>query len=487
MLPSQLKKVILDLQTAIDAHEKISLAFFAEKLRKVGSSYPEDQTINQISLVVNKMNDGNRFVISRAEIKDLYNKFYTSNTRFKKVFAEELGVEKENTQLVSNTEQKFEEFDIYQHSDKELLANLNSMFDPLSKPFSKELAKEAEKVVSMHCSFSNLEPEVESVSGDENVIVVSAVYKTPKGSASLYVPVEISNKKALIPSFFNGKDGQHYISKKSISEYVSNFFNKSGSYGNDSVGEEYSELKEQAINENEIETFANKLSSTKEIAALQHGELVERGRRLISEKMNTFGKRSHQIKVLDADKNGITYGVKCDSFAFKVPVKVESNRLQEPSIILCKGSIEAFTLDGINNFEKSEITDNKLAANVSPLFNLKASELVDAVREATEEGNYIKAEDALNVLANMNDDKAYQVAFSEFKNSLSGEVKKEANTKKCSRIIKSANSTHLVCGHLNLPLHKVYVDKHGDCRPLSRKGMENSNEGAYFMNSKILF
>jgi hypothetical protein len=199
-----------------------------------------------------------------------------------------------------------------------------------------------------------------------------------------------------------------------------------------------------------------------------------------------YGKRSHQVNVLEASTNSITYGVSCDGVAFKVPVTVENGRLQEPTVILCKGSIESFTSDGVQNLQSSELTDNKIAATVSPLFTLKASDLVETVREATEEGNYAKAEDALNVLANMDDAKAYRVALEEYTNGLSN-VKKESSTTTCSRIVKTANSTQPVCGHLNLPLNKVYQDKHGDCRPNSRKGMEDSNEGAYFMNSKILF
>jgi hypothetical protein len=51
MLPSELKKAISNLQSALDGHEKIALAFFAQKLHKSGAENPEDQTINQMSLI----------------------------------------------------------------------------------------------------------------------------------------------------------------------------------------------------------------------------------------------------------------------------------------------------------------------------------------------------------------------------------------------------------------------------------------------------
>lgn len=486
MLPSELKKAILNLQSALDGHEKIALAFFAQKLRKTGAANPEDQTINQMSLVVDRMNAGNRLFISRAEVKDLYNKLYSHNTKFKEIFAEELGLEQAPAPVASRTEEVYQEFDIYKETDKTLLANLNAAFSPEARAFSNEAASEAEKVVAMECSFHNLEPVVKAVSGDENVVVVAATYRTPQGNASMYVPVEMFNGRATIPSFFTGKDGQHYISKKSIASYVSGFFTKAGSYGNETVGETFTEMAEPEVNAEEFESFASQLSSAKGVASFQHGELAERGRRVISQKLASFGKRSSQVNILEASVNSITYGVSCDGVAFKVPVTIENGKLHEPAVILCKGSIESFTADGVQSLQNAELTDNQVAAVVSPLFALKASDLVETVRQATEEGNYAKAEDALNVLANMDDAKAYRVAFEEYAAGLSAITKEAAPTTKCSRIVKTANSTQPVCGHLNLPLNKVFQDKHGDCRPMTRKGMEDSYEGASFMTSKIL-
>ncbi len=486
MLPSELKKAISTLQSALNGHEKIYLAVFAEKLHKSGMTNPEDQTINQMSLVVDRMNAGNQLFISRAEINELYNRLYSHNTKFKQIFADELGLEVPAAPAPSRTEETYQEFDIYQDTDKTLLASLDAAFNPGAHAFSNEAAHEAEKVVAMECSFPSLEPVVKAVSGDENVVVVAATYRTPQGNASFYVPVEMFNKRATIPSFFTGKDGQHYISKKSIANYVSGFFAKFGSHGNESVGEAFAEMVEPEVNAEEVESFASQLSSAKGIATFQHGELAERGRRVISQKLASFGKRSHQVNILEASTNSITYGVSCDGVAFKVPVSVENGKLHEPAVILCKGSIESFTAEGVQNLQRSELTDNQVAAVVSPLFALKASDLVETVRQATEEGNYAKAEDALNVLANMDDAKAYRVAFEEYTTGLSALTKEAAPVTKCSRIVKTANSTQPVCGHLNLPLNKVFQDKHGDCRPMTRKGMEDSYEGASFMTSKIL-
>ena len=52
--------------------------------------------------------------------------------------------------------------------------------------------------------------------------------------------------------------------------------------------------------------------------------------------------------------------------------------------------------------------------------------------------------------------------------------------------MKTKHSKYILCSHTNLPLHKIYVDAQGDCQPIYRKGQDNSYEGAYFMNSKVL-
>jgi hypothetical protein len=52
-------------------------------------------------------------------------------------------------------------------------------------------------------------------------------------------------------------------------------------------------------------------------------------------------------------------------------------------------------------------------------------------------------------------------------------------------IVKSSSSEHPVCGHTGLPIHKVYQDDGGNCRPLYRRGMDETYEGASFMNAKI--
>jgi hypothetical protein len=123
--------------------------------------------------------------------------------------------------------------------------------------------------------------------------------------------------------------------------------------------------------------------------------------------------------------------------------------------------------------------------SASPLYGIKPSELVNIVKNAIAESNYIKAEDALNVLSDSDDEKAYEVALAAFTHGLGHKGEEVEQPSKCAMIINSSSSQHEICGHTGLPTHKVYQDKRGDCQPLYRRGMDESYEGASFMDSKV--
>ena len=99
--------------------------------------------------------------------------------------------------------------------------------------------------------------------------------------------------------------------------------------------------------------------------------------------------------------------------------------------------------------------------------------------------NLNKAEDALNVLKDCGDMKAYAIGFNLYKDGLSMNKTASAPEKQCSLVVQSKTSQHALCGHTGLPLHKVYVDKYGNCRPLFRKGMDETTEEIYMMHTKI--
>lgn len=537
---NHIKKITDSLSKLIEDSEKIALPVFAAKLSQASEIHPEDKTIGAMADVVSRMANGKKFFITRAEIKDLYNRLFTRNTKFSQLFETELGnVEKPAGPKLYDRPADDGNDIISRDYDKvvdPLLANaLNSAFGNKTKGYSDVAAKAAKAVCERSCGVVKVASSVEVINGNSDFIVCKAAFETPKGQTFVFVPIEIVANKTLTPSVFIGNDGPEDFSKSNLESYVvknaglkltlndSVVFDaikslKQGDVGSisnvdlaviklnaakdtqvDYMGNNSvlfqkvaSEEKNLVVEtprykDEEIESFAKAFNSSTGVAKFNFGrDKINLGRTVISNKLTNFGLNKHQISVFDSDEKSVTYAVSLNggTVAFRVPVKISNNNLCEPDIIISNGSIESFSKQGLETIITNKNTDYKAAAVASPLYDLKSSELVQTVRDAVEEENHTKAEDALNILSQSGDEKAYQSAFTIYSNGLSS---KKATECKCSRIVKNAHSSHSLCGHTGLPLHKVYQDKNGDCHPLYRRGMEDTREGAYFMNSKIFF
>src|ERR1017187_453323 len=87
----KLKNLASSISKVLEDQEKIAIPYFSVKLDKAASLYPGDSTINMFSQVIGKMSDSNKLFISRAEVKDIYKRLYSHNTKFASLFADELG------------------------------------------------------------------------------------------------------------------------------------------------------------------------------------------------------------------------------------------------------------------------------------------------------------------------------------------------------------------------------------------------------------
>lgn len=540
---NNIKKVANSLSKLIDDSERISLPLFSSKLARASESYPEDQTLGMMADITARMAGSKKLFISRAEIKDLYNRLFSRNTKFAELFQDELGqVVKQASPTIYNRENDDESFSLLNKAydkvvDPTLANALNSAFGNQTKGYTDASADSAKALCSRECMSIKMASSVNVVSGNEDFIICRVAFETPKGQTSIFVPIEISAGRALIPSIFMGNAGPEDFSKKNLEQYVivnagkklnltdKIVFEAVNNAKNGNIAKissvdlaltklnsqketksEYSDngilfQKVEAANKNfdistpsykdsEIESFAKAFDSSLGVANFKFGnEKVIQGRAVVARMLENLNLQNHQISVFDSNDNNIIYAVSLNAgkVAFRVPVKVENNRLIAPTILISNGSIESFSKEGITALFKKESIDYKTAAAASPVYGLKASELVQLVREAMSEQNFAKAEDALNVLSQSGDDKAYQTAFETYTSGLNGTKIASTQDCQCKMVVKNASSKHPLCGHTGLPTHKVYQDKNGDCHPLYRRGMDDTNEGAYLLNSKIFF
>ena len=519
---------------ALAGSEKLAVPLLAVKLHKIAELNSHDPTLIAVANVIYKMEENNKLSISKAQFKDLYQKLYTKGTKFAEYFKDELGPINNLKSPKLATKQELPLATSYDKFVDPILANaLNSAFDknvPL-KSYNQELANQASKIVNSNLDSWNLKAsKLEVEAGNEAFIVVKADYDTPKGLTSILIPVEIIKDKVSYPSFFMGNAGPKDLNNANIKEYIAsnagakllvkaqevvNILTTSVSQ-NKEIGEvELALTKVNASRETsgpffadqvlcqtlatktasevvlpklgEFKTFAEKFESPLGYANFKFGvERVNLGREVIARILANLQVKNAQINVSNASENSITYAVSiAGKTAFTVPVKVANNKIVNPDVIICNGSALSFSQETLNKLFAKNTTDYRAAAVASTSYNLNASSLIANVKEAMEEDNYAKAEDALNVLYNSGDQEAYRTAFSIYMSGLNMTKTASSNAPTCSMIVKSANSTHPVCGHTGLPLHKVYQDAHGTCHPNYRKGMSAPNSEAYFMNAKI--
>lgn len=531
MSVEKMQKLINSIAQMVDNNEKIAVPVLSAKLNRLADSNPYDQTIVMAADVVSKLS-GRAMFMTKAELVTLYNKLHTRNTKFAEFFQEEMG---QGTELATPTFAPAHEkpleglFDV---GDTVLSNALASAFDktvPL-KLYSKANAEKAKRAVSSNLDAWNLKASrVEVQSGNENFIVVKADYDTPKGITSILVPVEVNKDKALELSVFMGNAGPQDLNHVNIKQYITQFAGSTlkvraedvvdvltnaittktevsgaelaltklnstrGTVGSASgvVGLTVTASPKNVVvdlpKSKSTDSFAAKFENGVGFANFKFGpEKVAVGRDLVARTAGYCGLTNHQVSVIDCDENTIYYAVSASAgrTAFKVPVKFANNKAMSPDIIVCNGSIYAFDKANVSKLLARSEADHKVAAVASPQYGLKASELVDNVRAAMDEGNFSKAEDALNILQQEGDPTSYRVAFSLYVNGLSM-TKTASQESTCSMIVKSASSKHPTCGHTGLPVQKVYQDQHGNCQPLYRRGMSDAPNTGFFMNYKI--
>jgi len=532
----KLNKLATSLAKEIDDNESFLTSFVANKLTKAAETYPNDSTIISVASIVNKLADKN-LLISRKQLKDLHNKFYVRNTKFYEVCESELG---EATKLMAPKMASREaelELGSEQFGDQVLANALESVFDatiPL-KMYAKDVGETAKKAVSSSLeSWDLAASKIEIEEGNEKFIVVKASYDTPKGMTSFYVPVQIIANKIATPSVFVGNSGPQDLNNANVRGYLTScagnklklsgvsilqVITKSASEDRDVSDVELAMARLNSNRQEKQEYFSNQVlnqqvdAETREIQMPRYSEFshledkfisptgvasfnfgedkVTIARNVITRNLNSFGFKNAQVTVTDSNDNTIFYAVALDAgrIGFTVPVKIHNNNVTQPEVILCKGAVNSFSAASIKQLYASNVTDYKAAATASPHYGLKGSELVDAVRDAVEEQNLAKAEDALNVLAESGDVKSYASGFKVYASALTGQTQANDITKhphyNANDFYTTTASSLLISKSTGLPINKIYIDDNGNHRPLYRRGMSDTYQGGFFMNYKI--
>jgi len=543
---TQLKEVsdlIKKTANAFQDNEKLFVTALAHRAKKVAEAYPQDPTAVGMSNFLSRRASSPKMLITKAELKEVYNSLYSTNNKFAEHFKTELNIKadaderkmirdpKEGESLVTSTYDKI--------SDTVLANNLASAFDNSIpyKLYSVEAAKNAKRSCTYSLNCCGVCPnKIEVVAGQEDLLICRASYNTPCGENAVFIPVEMTKESAAIPNFFLGKEGFMDITTKNLNDYLTSTSAKPLKVNAQKLLQVVAEAKnppkaltemEQIIMKaaaaketpatlssmniigqvvdaeiapiadpvyeqpEEVQSIAKQITSSAGAAEFLFGKkVVDSAREQVLNAVKLAGYKP-QVAIFDNTQDTIFVGVTLASQgAFKVPVKVSNGKAILQRMIVSNDGLFELTATGISEYLSNAHFDNKVAAATSQVYGMSPNEVLDIVKNAMAAHDYTAAEEALNVLKQSGDNVAFQTAFNVYKEGLKDgkAITKEACVKTCSKPIKVSNSQHMICSHTGLPLHKTFVDKDGNCQPLYRKQMSETGNGQNlsFISSKVL-
>lgn len=541
---NKINNMVTKAADALFLNEKFPVGALAFKASQIAQANPQDITCVGMYNFLNKYANKNYF-ITRGELRDVYNKLYTSSTKFNNFFGDELGVlKKEASHQKAALRRDARENHLVTELHKHISDFDNSAFEAWAEELGPALDKKAPvtynsemaRIASKTCahelnSVGMLPKKIEVVSKlDSYGFLCQASYETPKGIASVLVPVEKKDGMIIPPGYFVSQAGFEKINQENISDYIRS---TAGKKYQANVAEVIKAFKEPKKECGEVEKIVRKLATKKGKRAFDtnsvllkeidpaHPELrleagdipeeykgvaerleskrgaaefifgrdaVERGMNLIAFEVEKAGLGKPQVSIIDSEKNAVNYAVAINNrTGFKTKLKFNGKNPQLPKVIISEGKLYSFTNEGLQKLANETGVQSEILAQTSPMYDLKASELVDQVRKSVAEENFDRAADALHVLGQQDDKVAYRAAYDLFTAGLKGDFKKSASAG-CKHASRRSTSQKLICSQTNLPVDKVYQDKHGNCRPLYRRGMEDSStEGVSTLTSRIYF
>lgn len=532
-----LQTLVNQMSRKMAGSDKFFTGRLAVRLQKAAQEHPSDQTIVQMaSFLNNRSNSSKGYIITRQELKDVYSKLWTTNTKAAAFLQEELGenpAELPSPKKMTHTASETSDINIHEKfADQKLVSALESAFDknkPYRPNFDPRVAKLAEKYVQASLPNS---PQVETVDYRDFAILCHASYLTPKGKVSVFVPVEVVDSQPLMPTIFVSQAGFSDLTTEAVKDYIIKSAGKSLRVNSDQIFEVIKvakfgrkeeldsvdmavmslkaktasiydnfdpngiinqkvddDIKPFAIPESEdTKKFAKELGSLVGAADFVFGkDVVNQAICHIRAKLANAGITHSKVSVAKYAEDSITFAVAANGSGFKVPVKLVKKpsgkyAAVEPRIMIASGGIEEFSTSGITE----ALASNDIAAYATALGDDTTStrDLLTEMEDVCSEGKYDRAGDIVNIIAARGDETAFKYAFELYNNVLFKQASKEPEKK--MKLIRVGGK--VVEATTGLPADQVYMDANGEVHRKYRRNMENTDavSAAGLMNSKII-
>jgi hypothetical protein len=462
MNAQEIQRLITQAAKVVEANEKIALPIMAAKARREAQANPTDVPLINASQVLTKMAEDKTF-ISKDELRGIVDRFSATHSKLSSVFSDELGKQAERRPAVFQrdaNEGVALDRDYAKFSDPVLANALNGAFakDPTEQLYSQADAERAQRAAYAQLLGIGIKPDaLKTFAGRKDIIIVQASHDTPRGQSHVLIPVELREGKAVLPELFFSSSGFESLDKRAYVDQVKMTAGKSFRVDGHKLLDVLEQVKngaDDSINEVEMAAikiaseqgtpamdpnsilyakiddenpdvqlpkvastqdskFAETLGKPDGVARFVHGDrVVEAGRSMLVRKFAEIGYRNVQVKVEDVDEDKVFYAVAIGTgTGLKVPVEVAGNLVVPPKIVFANDMVTAFSKEAISEVIATGTGGNKRAlATASPCYDMKPTELLDVVKESVAEGNFIRAEDAINVLGEV-DPHAQRIAI----------------------------------------------------------------------------
>lgn len=511
--------------------KEFAVALLLKKAELAYKQQPEDSSLWLLANVLGKFANKGKLTISKSAFQNLFREVASTQSLAAQVFTDELDIkEQKPTRKLAGEKVATKDFSpkgCYDESLKNAYAELwvangTANKTPSYKHFDNVTADKAKNITHLELTRLGMEPkEIDVVAGHKGFVLCKASYVSPKGLVSIMVPVQVSDSKTAIPTFFATQYGFAELNKQAVNSYLNkvaglnytiDLNNVFGSLTNEKIEvlsdfslnalatQDAATIKQakQNIGKEPIkptyegtELFAKKLATVSGTAEFKFGKpVVELGRNKVASKLEYIGYKP-QIKVSSIGDDFIMYAVAIDTKAgklgFEVMAEVDGTNVKIPSIVAVDDKVYELSYAGIEKLVNTKTGSLQALAKVSPLYDMEKSDIVKNVKLASEADNYKNLEEALTVLAEKGDTHNYNIALAEYLKCINKTAAKKEEPCSCSKVIKICNASY--CGHLHAPLDQVCQDENGNCVMKYRKKMAQTAKynNIVLNTSKIIF
>lgn len=545
---SEMKRQAEALLSQMDRGKDFIIGSVSDRLTKAADAHPQDTVIRAVARVIERMSrqDPTR-LICQAEIDEVYQQLIglnRSGTRFREVLGDLL-ISKAPEPVRSGKQYAEAHRDPLAEAiseiDPAVTEGLGQIFEPREDRYDPNMAAEIRDKVGMELKTLGFDSRIRLAGGNTRHLVFSADIRTRRGNSRVYIPAEAASGR--FPSVFLSNDRFLPLTSKNLREHlevsagrkelppsipavlasldalvgqarkraseedvakVSNMLPHSDGTGNLASSPLYADLRENEVRDvriprAEVPEPLRALTSEIEESVTEAGvgypqAAVRLAKRTLHAELAAMGFRGSQVRIASGTADGLI----CEAIlntpkgkvAIEVPIEMRNDQPLMPSVFAQGDFCDDFSEAKLKEFVQRDPPTVAVAVRRdSPLLGSSMRELKDAMIKAVAQGDYKACEDVMEVVAERWPDN-YKEALIAYKQLLrhAGTMREAHSDIQCSKVIRSSNSIHPICGHLMVPIHKVVQDEHGRCHLASRHhSRENQDDGsAFFSNAKVL-